>query len=151
MDYRTEEILNAFPGLRYDMGFKVTSPENPDYNCIAWALGYNDHWLWPDDGVDGVELWPQNGCEDICLNTFIEAFRGQGYDICDDAEYVNGVEKIALYAYPDSQDFTHAARQLANGMWTSKLGNSFDIQHSTPYTIQGRLYGIVICVMGRRR
>ena len=25
----------AFPGLRYDDGFRITSPEDADYNCIA--------------------------------------------------------------------------------------------------------------------
>ena len=69
MDSRIEEILRAFPGLRYDEGFLIT--------C------------------------------------------------------------------------THAARMLANGMWTSKLGPSFDIIHSTPYTIQGRLYGMVCCILCR--
>ena len=49
MDSRTEEILKAFPGLRYDGGFRITSPEDADYNCIAWAFGRKDCWLWPDE------------------------------------------------------------------------------------------------------
>ena len=111
MDSRTEEILKAFPGLRYDGGFRITSPEDADYNCIAWAYGRKDCWLWPDEDVDGVEVWPQNS----------------------------------------KGDCTHAARQLTDGMWTSKLGPSFDICHSSPYTIQGRLYGMVVCILRRVR
>ena len=30
MDSRTEEILKAFPGLRYDGGFRITSPEDTE-------------------------------------------------------------------------------------------------------------------------
>ena len=40
MDSRTEEILKAFPGLRYDSGFRITSPEDADYNCICHASPY---------------------------------------------------------------------------------------------------------------
>lgn len=99
MDSRTEEILTAFPGLRYDSGFQITSPSNPDYNCIAWAFAKDDCWMWPEEDADGVNV--------------------------------------------------HAARQLNSGLWTSKLGESNDIQHSTPYTIQGRLYGKVACILRR--
>lgn len=57
MDSRTEEILKAFPGLRYDGGFRITSPEDADYNCIAWAFGRKDCWLWPDEMAEGVDVW----------------------------------------------------------------------------------------------
>jgi hypothetical protein len=108
MDIRTEEILSAFPGLLYDAGFEITSPEDTDYNCIAWAFGRKDRWLWPDEETDGVSVWPEG-----------------------------------------SEECTHASRQLPDGKWTSKLGSSFDICHSTPYTIQGRLYGMVSCILCR--
>jgi hypothetical protein len=42
MDSRTEEILKAFPGLRYDGGFRITSPEDADYNCIAMNAHIRD-------------------------------------------------------------------------------------------------------------
>jgi hypothetical protein len=149
MDSRVEEILKAFPGLRYDEGFQITSPEDVDYNCIAWAFGRKDCWMWPDEDVDGVDVWPENAGSDLRGQTFIDAFRTLGYDVCNNDEYEEGIEKVALYAYPNSEECTHAARLLPNGMWTSKLGPSFDISHSTPYTIQGRLYGMVCCIMCR--
>lgn len=149
MDSRVEEIKRAFPGLQYDSNFQVTSPEDADYNCIAWAFGRKDCWLWPDEEIDGVSVWPPhtNGNSDI--HTFIEAFRSQGYEPCESDDYEKGKEKVALYAYPDSEECTHAARQTANGLWTSKLGPSYDICHSSPYTIQGRLYGVVACILYR--
>ena len=120
MDSRTEEILKAFPGLRYDGGFRITSPEDADYNCIAWAYGRKDCWLWPDEDVDGVEVWPQNRKGDVSIRTFIEAYKLQGYEVCDSDELETDMEKVALYAYPDTDECTHAARQLTDGMWTSK-------------------------------
>ena len=141
----------AFPGLRYDDGFLITRPEDADYNCSAWAFRRKDCWLWPDEETDGVAVWPENSNGDTGVKTFIEAFKSQGYEVCDSTEHEADVEKIALYAYPDTEECTHASRQLDNGMWTSKLGPSFDICHSSPYTIQGRLYGSVVCILRRKR
>lgn len=149
MDSRAKEILKAFPGLRYDDGFQITSPEDTDYNCIAWAFGRKDCWMWPDEDTDGVSVWPQGATEDLRVQTFINAFKSLGYDVCDNDEYEVDKEKVALYAYPESEECTHAARQLDSGIWTSKLGPSFDISHSTPYTIQGRIYGMVCCILCR--
>ena len=148
MDIRTEEILSAFPGLLYDAGFEITSPEDTDYNCIAWAFGRKDRWLWPDEETDGVSVWPQ-GDDNLSIKAFVDAFKTEGYYVCQSDEYEEGKEKVALYASPDSEECTHASRQLPDGKWTSKLGSSFDICHSTPYTIQGRLYGMVSCILCR--
>jgi len=148
MDSRTEEILTAFPALRYDPAFKITSRENPDYNCIAWAFGRNDCWMWPDEDADGVSLWPDPSA-DPEIQTFVEAFKKIGFEVCDDDGYEERTQKIALYCYVGTTECTHAARQLRNGLWTSKLGESNDIQHSSPYFIQGRLYGNVACILRR--
>jgi hypothetical protein len=29
-------------------GYKITSPDTTDYNCIAWAAGSTEEWWWPD-------------------------------------------------------------------------------------------------------
>lgn len=149
MDYRTEEIIKAFPGLCYDKHFKITSPEDPDYNCIAWSFSRKDCWLWPDEDVDGVDIWPQEAANNPTLRFFIDAYKTGGFTVCNSEQLEESKEKIALYAHPDTEECTHASRQLPNGLWTSKLGPSFDITHSTPYTIQGRLYGMVACIMSR--
>jgi len=137
MDSRTEEILTAFPALRYDPAFKITSRENPDYNCIAWAFGRNDCWMWPDEDADGVSLWPDPSA-DPEIQTFVEAFKKIGFEVCDDDGYEERTQKIALYCYVGTTECTHAARQLRNGLWTSKLGESNDIQHSSRRTKNSR-------------
>lgn len=45
--------------------------------------------------------------------------------------------------------WTHAARQLPTGKWTSKLGRSEDIEHTTPEAVSGTTYGAMVCFMGR--
>ena len=32
-----KDLKQAFPGLKADKNFKLTSPATPNYNCIAWA------------------------------------------------------------------------------------------------------------------
>lgn len=144
-------ILASFPGLKSDPDFRITSPENPDYNCIAWAYHFDNRWMWPggveEKTVDGFHFWP-DGIEDtVEVAAFVEAFRKKGYEICDSSDFERGFRKIALYVKPGTTECTHASRQLSNGLWTSKLGPSHDIQHGTPYSIEGDVYGSVYCIM----
>ncbi len=43
----------------------------------------------------------------------------------------------------------HAARQLKNGTWTSKLGVEDDISHPSPDALAGGSYGDVKLIMKR--
>lgn len=45
--------------------------------------------------------------------------------------------------------YTHAARQLPSGQWTSKLGKSEDIQHESAEDVSGGVYGEVVEFMKR--
>ena len=47
----SERLLAAFPGLETTT-FRVTSPPDPNYNCIAWAAGRVAEWWWPFPDVD---------------------------------------------------------------------------------------------------
>ncbi len=58
-----------------------------------------------------------------------------------------GFIKIALFAKDNIP--THAARQLPNGLWTSKLGILEDVRHSLS-AISGGIYGSVVVVMKRK-
>lgn len=147
-------VAKAFPKLDDDEKFEVTSKATPNYNCIAWAYGYSDRWMWPNTGesalLDGVCYWPENGIVEPSIDNFIKAFRLKDYELCDNWEFEEEYQKIALYAKPDSWDTcTHASRQLRNGCWTSKLGKECDIQHGTPYSIENDVYGKVRCIMRR--
>ena len=77
----------------------------------------------------------------------MEVLAGLGYTVCDTGERETGYDKVAVYARDGR--WTHAARQLENGQWTSKLGPDEDITHPSPRNLAGELYGSVHCIMRR--
>jgi hypothetical protein len=110
----------------------VRSPRTNRYNCIAWAAGNNSRWWWPDAANTGY--WPPNIPREETVDAFVQAYALQGYVQCNDGAQESGFEKIAVYAVRSGIDMvpTHAARQLADGQWTSKLGTCEDIDHDAP-------------------
>ena len=52
-------------------------------------------------------------------------------------------------SYCSGFTYTHAARQLPTGKWTSKLGKGKDIEHDTPEDVAGGLYGELQEIMKR--
>ena len=127
--------------------FNVTSGATPQYNCFAWALGSNS--LWIDPTVE-YGYWPESIPNDLTVASFVELFRGVGYEACEDGKLEEGYEKIVIYAHDGEP--THAARQLPDGQWTSKLGVREDIVHSSPEELQGddrSSYGRVVLFMVR--
>lgn len=144
MNYlNTEEnrksVIELFPGLEGDERFEVNSPNDNKYNCLAFAASRTDRFWWPAI-ADGC-FWPLDDLSTE-FNNLILAYETVGYQLCDSWEFDPKLKKIALYV-DDNNQFTHASRQLRIGLWTSKLGQAFDIIHGTPYTIEGDVYGKV--------
>ena len=146
-----ELLFSAFPKLKDDVDFKFTSQATPNYNCIAWALHYEDRWMWPGGEeakfFDGFNYWPDGVEDDEDITAFIFAFQLKGYSVCESWNHEEGYRKIALYVKEGTTKCTHASRELSSGKWTSKLGEFHDIQHGTPLSIEGENYGKVYCVM----
>src|SRR5262245_26433492 len=115
-----DKLESLFPRLRR-AAYRVTSPPDKDYNCIAWAAGDTTRWWWPDDDPDNDAIhWPTDVQRAESLMAFVAAFASLGYVACDSEALESGFEKVALFA--DAAGIpTHAARQLPNGLWTSKL------------------------------
>jgi hypothetical protein len=84
------------------------------------------------------------------MGAFIQAYATIGYEACDSFEVEAGYEKIVLYEDPQRTP-THAAKQLQNGRWTSKLGDFEDIEHLDLNCLEGPLYGRVSCCLKRSR
>ena len=116
-------LKREFPALQF-FHFELTSPPTKQYNCIAWAAGKNDLWWWPVRGY-----WPGQSRRDETPKAFVEAFSRFGYLPCDTDAVEPGFEKVAIYVGSNGL-VTHMARQLADGRWTSKLGESVDIAHA---------------------
>lgn len=124
--------------------FRITSPTKNRYNCIAWAAGCNQRWWWPTS----QGYWPEGVAKEETIEAFADAFAALGYKKCNDASSEDGFEKVAIYAKGPHP--THAARQLSNGKWTSKLGPLEDIEHSKPDDVGGPVYGVAVLFMKRR-
>jgi hypothetical protein len=133
-----------FPGLSRTP-YQVTSPQDDRYNCIAWAAGDCGRWWWPDPL--GQRYWPPGVLLDETLTAFENAFATLGYLRCADSVLEPGFEKIAVFA--DAQQFPlHAARQLPDGSWTSKLGELEDLRHELS-AVAGTEYGSPVLFMKR--
>lgn len=133
------EADEDFPRLTPE-NHRVTSPAMIDYNCIAWAAGDTESWWEP-----GV-YWPiESPPDEYGIGILEAAFKSLGFEACDGAESDPGFEKVAIYG--NNLFYTHAARQLPTGKWTSKLGKLEDIEHETPDVVAGGVYGEVVGIM----
>lgn len=126
--------------------FLVTSPETWDYNCIAWAFGDSERWYWPTEHPK--HYWPPNIRRELDIESFIELYQLIGYKICDNADIEVGMEKIAVFTFPNGEP-THAAKQLLNGNWTSKMGPWHDVEHTLNSLCNSPGYGNVAVLMSR--
>jgi hypothetical protein len=134
-------IGDQFPRLNEE-NHRETSPPDVQYICIAWCAGDTGRWWQPGS------YWPTETSKDDCgIATLIEAFRELGYQEGADDNLESGFEKVALYG--SGLFYTHAARQLPSGKWTSKLGKSEDIEHDSPDDVAGGVYGAVVEIMKR--
>ncbi|HVC95198.1 MAG TPA: hypothetical protein VND64_15995 [Pirellulales bacterium] len=139
-----KQIELAFPRLK-GAEWSVTSKPDDLYNCIAWAADQTTNWWWPV-GSDETH-WPEGVPRVVTLEAFREVFATLGYVLCAGDELEPGFNKIAVFAN-DQGVPKHAARQLASGRWTSKLGKMEDIEHAL-HDLSGTEYGSVALIMKR--
>ncbi len=132
-------IDEEFPNI----GYRITSERDNFYNCVAWAAGNdNDWWSHQEDYRWIGERGPG-------LRNLVALFTVLGYEECESDSLDTDYTKVALYA--KDGNWTHAARQLPDGAWISKLGVLEDIEHASPNDLSGDFYGEVHCIMRRRR
>ena len=151
MDYNSDSARESMTRpeafgdlLKNDVNFKLTSPATYQYNCIAYALGMSDRW------VDHIDIpwhwWPPVEKGDS-VSHLMEAFRYFGFEECGlDDEIDDTYDKIAIYEISD--DWTHAAKVVANGIYHSKFGSSYDGTHSNGNVLSAQ-YGNVSVIMRR--
>jgi hypothetical protein len=138
-----ERQLENLRGSGYDR--HPVSPQTPrlkGYNCIAFAAGDKSRRWWPHPNkfaFYGPEHLPREVPGAETLPNFINAFAFLGYSCCQHGTLEKGTEKVVIFLKNGHP--THAARQLENGLWTSKCGNSEDIHHKTLEAVEGRVYG----------
>ena len=138
--------ISNYPRLKREK-YSTTSGETTQYNCIAWAAGDDSAWWDPSPGF--YNYWPRAVPRAVTLDAISQLFEWLGYVICDDDSFESGYEKVILYAHNGVP--THAARQLEDGTWTSKLGNNIDITHKFSDSLEGPSYGIVERIFKRQK
>lgn len=150
---RDPQLESDFPKLSSG-GYSVESPEDVKYNCIAFAVGNpTRNWQWMPRATGGY-YWPPDIVGDETIEAWTRVFRLHGYRQCENGEFENGVEKIALYTDPDGIP-THVAKQdIVKGKWVSKLGKGHDIYHDSYRLLEGfdgHEYGTAVRFMSRSR
>jgi hypothetical protein len=129
-------------------GYEVKSIATGGYNCIAFAAEDEPsvNW-WPDDG-DNPDGYRPISRRELTLDCFVEMFASLGYEKCDNGSLESGYEKIVIYLFEGTP--SHAARQLADGRWKSKLGRAEDIEHNTVKAVEDEsCYGTAAQYMRR--
>lgn len=139
-------LQSDFPNLGNN-DYRITSPTDDDYNCIAWAAEEDDRWWWPVPSP--FAYWPAGLPRVVTLDNFIHAFRTLRFELTENAALEAGVEKVAIYVDVNLTP-THMARQRASGSWTSKLGPQEDIEHDSLESLEGSVYGRVAQILERR-
>jgi hypothetical protein len=135
-------LEELFPHL--GTAFEITSSATPDYNCIAWALGYQDAKWDPSPWY----YWPRGLPRNHAVSTVVAIFMSFGFVACDD-EPPPGWDYIAIFSR-DGANYAHVARRLPDGRWTSKLGNLEGIAHDDCAGLAGEDYGQVVRWMKRK-
>lgn len=139
-------VKRDLPGL-VDAECAKTSDATRRYNCIAHAAGESSRWWWHTGRP--LAYWPRGVPEEGTLAAYEAAFATRGYRVCASGSLESGVEKIAIFV-DASQAPTHAARQLPDGIWTSKFGSLEDMSHVLKQA-EGTLYGTIARFMSRPR
>jgi hypothetical protein len=145
------DLEAMFPRLR-DSGWIQTSDYEMKYNCVAYIADDREQWWEPEDR--GGWYWPPGlPKNDFSLDNYLRCFDYLGFRRCDEGSLEPDVEKIAVFV-DDADEFSHVARQLTDGWWSSKLGVYEDISHPTNETLLcGRpiAYGQNLIFMARPR
>ena len=141
------QLRNAFPKLG-PTDFKITSEEDEQYNCVAHAADESGRF-W-DPMMPPPYYWPPGVAREVTLSSFVAAYATKGYEPTDSFDAEKGYEKVAIFV--DDQGVPkHAAKQLPNGRWTSKLGEEWDIEHRTLAGLSGKIYGNPKQALRRRK
>jgi hypothetical protein len=137
------DLIAIHPPLKGKWYLRTSLP-TPSYNCIAHAANDDTKWWEPDKG--GFWYWPPGVQRAYTLRAFTAAYASLGYSVCQDGTVEPGFEKVAIFA--DGGKPKHAARQLPDGKWSSKIGNADDISHDLD-TVSGGGYGVPVRFMKR--
>jgi len=146
---KKKRYVGRFPRIS-KKNHEITSDPDPYYNCIAFAVDITNRKYWPLASPD--YYWPDEVPNLEKLDAFVRLFETFGYarvaDVTDD-RFVEGMEKVAIFATENGTP-KHAAKLIGPDLWTSKLGDDYDIEHERD-AVSGGDYGKIAVYMQRKK
>jgi hypothetical protein len=108
-----------------------------EYNCISHTLNINNDISWP---FDNNNYWPVS--RDLTKESFDKFYEFHGFEKMNllDFSYEPKYIKVALYTNKGIP--THAAIQVDEFFWESKIGELGIIKHDL-FEIEDNVYGEV--------
>jgi hypothetical protein len=134
------------PNVRLGDNSQETSGQTPLYNCIAHSVQTALVYIWPD--ADEEYAWPPTLPRNDSVPNFVEFYQQCGFEPCGDPSFEEGYEKIVIFQIGGR--VAHAALQLENGHWTSKIGDLIDIEHIDLQVVSGGVNGAPTQAVRRR-
>ncbi len=127
-----ERLIRNFPNLAKEQ-FEIICPASSMYNCIAYAVGDTSQY-WSDEIEN---YWPPSVERDNTIGGLEKLFTRLEFRKCKlRFNLERGYQKVVLYG--SKGQWTHAALQMPNGHWRSKLGKYGPlIEHETPGGVAG--------------
>ena len=137
-----QALIAVFPNLSGE-DFEIVDQPSDAYNCIAYAANDTGQRWDPNTG----DYWPPWVPGNNLMDSLKQVFAGLGYEECEDSRLEDGYLKVALYE--EQGEAKHAAVQMPNGHWRSKLGYGPLIEHRSPESLSGGMYGEATVFMRR--
>ena len=97
-----ESIESSFPSLSAS-GYQIESPEDFNYNCLAFVLGDRNNWWEPLPQF--VFYWPSGFSPDVSVATVVKIIQLHGYIVECDRRANPLSDAIAVYA--KNEEWTH--------------------------------------------
>lgn len=138
-----ERLEKIFPNLKTTQ-YRLTSPEDANYNCVSWAIHNHQDESYPTDWWEPAPMskyyWPIERNEDYSLQSYQAVFEALGYSICQPTHLNEGYTRISIFSH--NGFFKHVCRQdiIKPNRWLSKIGQKVDIEHELE-ALSGSFYG----------
>jgi len=130
-----QDLISEFPQLASE-DYEIVGDPTDQYNCIAYAAGDTSRWWEHNENYH----WPDHASRSNSMESLKQVFLGLGFQPCaNDSGVEGGYQKVVLYEQEGS--WAHAAIQMPNGRWRSKIGRGPVIEHQSPQSLSSGIYG----------
>jgi hypothetical protein len=115
----------------------IPNSESMEYNCISHTLNINNDISWP---FDNNNYWPVS--RDLTKESFDKFYEFHGFEKMNLLDFSYDPKYIKVALYTNKGIPTHAAIQVDEFFWESKIGELGIIKHDL-FEIEDNVYGEV--------